>query len=250
MAQRTSTYTYGDVLSIAGKVTTRPVEDAHAQFIANAANNLIWMRYDWRETIATLPPFFLIPDEQDHGAPQVSIPTDFFGLRTAWIQRNLSAPPTRIRLAIIKNLEVTHVRSLPNAITYNSAADAFRVFPRVPPNIGSPDYMVCGEYKIRPTKVTATTLATTTLPFDDVYFQVWVDVMKWAILNFGGDPRAGEVSVQNGQTIYTGQLARAIAAIDEMATHEGLELGDPVIAPAEPLITPSGIGGGPWGFGW
>lgn len=159
------------------------------------------------------------------------------GLREARLLRASTVPPFRQPLQIIKDLELTHVRYIPHAINFIPASKAFRVYPRVPENIGSPDYMVEGEYKIKPAKITAANLANTLLPFDDIYFQVWVEVMKWQAFVLDNDPRAGAITVANGQTTYTGQAAVAQQKLEEMASNEGLELGDPVIAPAEPLVT-------------
>lgn len=249
MAQRTGTYTYGDALNIISRQISRAVEDDVAATIANLATNLIWTRYDWRETISKLPPFYLIPGEQDHGAPTVTIPNDFFGLRKASLIRNTTIPVMRQPITPIRDLELTHFKFLPHAIGYVPASKAFRLFPRVPDNLGAPDYMVEGEYKIRPPKIQAGSLASTTLPFDDVYYQVWIESMKWAGMMMSGDQRAGEVGFQNGQKTYSGQLSKAIASLDEMARNEGLELNDPVIKPSEPLVTSGAWYPSIWGVG-
>jgi hypothetical protein len=52
---------------------------------------------------------------------------------------------------------------------------------------------------------------------------------------------------KNGGIVFTGQLAKAYEATVEMAMNEGLELGDPVISPAEPLASPSSLTGNWWG---
>jgi len=249
MSVRTATYTYGDVMNVVGKsATNRANEDDLAAFICNVGTNLLWQRYDWRESISTLPPFYLIPDEQDHGAPAVIVPTNFWGLRKVWLMKNATTPPYKQDMTILKDLALTHVRYLPQSISYNSASRSFRVFPRVPPSIGAPDYCVSGEYKIKPTKITAANIASTLLPFDDVYFQTWVEVLKWASLNIAGDPRAGDVNYTNGQKVASGQLAKAYAAIDEMARTENLEGGDVTISPSEPLINMNRLW--PAGLGW
>lgn len=250
MAERTPTYSYADAMNIIQKNLGRNIEDGNAAFICNLGTNFLWNKYDWRETIDELPPFFLIPDEQDHGAPQVTIPSNFMGLRTATLMRTATAPPTRTPLRVMKNLDTTHVRGWSSAITYRPEAAAFRIFPRVPINWGAPEWMIGGTYKIRPTKLVPTNLITTTLPFDDIYLGVWLEVLKWAAFSIAGDPRAGDVTRQNGQTIYTGQLAKAHAAADEMASTEGLELGDPIVSPSEPLVSTIGLAPNIFGTGY
>lgn len=237
MAIRLPTLYYGDVFSIVARQISRNVEDSHAAYICNVATNLIWTRYDWRESLVVLPPFYLIPNEQDHGTPAVTVPSNFMGLRKASLVQLTSDPPTEMPLKVIRDLERTHVRQLPTAIGYVPAVGAFRVFPRVPSNAGVPQFCITGEYKKRPPRVGATNLFTTLLPFDDMYMQAMVEAMKWAAYNFAGDQRAGEVGFNMGHEVFSGQLAKAMQAIDEMARNEGLEGGDPAISPAEPLVS-------------
>lgn len=236
MSQRISTYTWGDVLNVVKRKIPYLSESDLAPTICNVAQNYIWDKYDWRDSLKSLPPFYLVPNEQDYGAPNVTIPSDFWGLRWANLMRASNIPPYRQPLAIIKDLMPTHIRYLPHAIGYVSNARAFRLYPRIPENIGSPDYLVEGEYKTRPTKVTSSTMATTVLPMDDVYFQMFYETAKWIGWDLDGDPRAGAISYQNGQMVYSGQAAVAQGLIEWAAAREGLELGDPVISPAEPLV--------------
>lgn len=237
MAVRTQTYTWADVLSIAMRKSSRNIVDDYGTYIANMTLNWVWDKFDWRESIATLPTFYLVPNEQDYGAPTVVIPSDFYGLRWANLVRIDNVPPYRQPLAIIKDLQTTHIRYLPHAIGYVPEKQAFRLYPRVPDNIGSPVYLVEGVYKKRPTLLTASNLVTTLLPFDDIYFQMWIETAKWVLYQSENDPRAGVITSSNGVINATGQAATMMDMIEWVASREGLELGDPVIAPAEPLVT-------------
>ena len=76
-----------------------------------------------------------------------------------------------------------------------------------------------------------------------MYLQVFVSGLKWASLEVAGDPKAGEVQWTEGRVVYTGQLGRFHALIDEMAANEGFELGDPAIAPSESLTGVGYFGG-------
>src|SRR5690348_7316461 len=120
MSQRTATYTWSDVLNHIQRKSSRGNQDDMGVFIANRTINWVWDKYDWRESLATLPPFYLVPNEQDFGAPAVTIPSDFYGLRTANLVRATNIPPFRYPLKIIKDLDITHVRYLPHAIGYNA----------------------------------------------------------------------------------------------------------------------------------
>lgn len=226
------TYTYGDVLSMIASSVLRSTEDDKAVHVANLALNKIWKRYDWPESLAALPPFALTPGEQDHGAPAVAIPSDFAGLRRATLIELNGIPARRTPIKhIVRNLDLTNACDLPEAISYEPSTAAFRVYPRVPLNIGSPSWMVDGVYKKEATKVTAATLHSTLLPFDDRYLETWIEMMRWAAWSLQGNPGAGDVVVANRQMSFTGQLAKAMASVDAMASDSGLLLGDSLVQP-------------------
>lgn len=229
------TYKFEDVVNVISRLIPRIVESDSAAVMCNVAIYEIWKRYDWRESLKVLPAFYLIPGRQDHGAPAVAVPSDMFGLRQAYLVRLNSNPVYRQALAPIKDLGLTYVKALPTAIGYNPATLAWRVHPRVPDNIGTPDWCIQGEYKKRPTAVTSSTLSSTFLPFDDVHFNSLVEVFKWAGWSMSGDQRAG--GVQGNAMV--GQLALAHAAIEMMAQTEDLELGNVTIAPSEALAPTS-----------
>lgn len=213
------TYSYGELLRMVGPDIPRALSDEQGALLLNKATNFLWKRYDWREYMVNFPPFFLVPNTQDHGAPAVTIPTDFTGLRSAYLVHLSSTPVERTPLTCKNFLDLTHVRGLPNSLAYRPETASFRVLPRVPDNIGSPDWLVEGMYKKRPTKVVPGSLFNVTLPFDDCYIEVWNEVMK---------------HVANPKD--PGQMQLAYASTDEMASNEGLELGEPTVAPSEALI--------------
>jgi hypothetical protein len=106
--------------------------------------------------------------------------------------------------------------------------------------------LIEGTYKKRPTKVTSANVISTLIPWDDIYLNVFLAALRWAAWNTSGDQRAGQTTVQNGLIVHTGQLAEMNAQIDWMAQQEGLNLGDPTIAPAESLIGNSVPGYSPY----
>lgn len=237
MAARLNQYTWNDVMAIIGRKGSRGLEDDLATYIANMTLNWVSDKYDFRWTTGTLPPFYLVPNEQDYGGPAVVIPPDFYGLRWCNLVRTDNTPPYRQPLALIKDLQTTHIRYLPHSMCYVPDKQAFRLFPRMPDNLGSPTYLVEGVYKQLPFPIATETLATTLLPSDDVYFPMWVETAKWIMWQMDSDPRAGQMTSANGQMSYSGQAAVMMDMIDWVASREGLELGDPVISPAEPLVS-------------
>lgn len=233
------TYRYSDVLSIVSKTFPRIVEDQFSSICSNLATNLIWYGYDWRQSLKTLPPFWLAPGMQDYNPPLITVPSDFGGLRQTFLTRIASGGTVRDVIKAVQDLQITHVVGFTNSITYNPATGGFRIFPRAPWGQGAPYLMIEGTYKCKPTLITNSTLDTL-LPFDDMYLNTWLEVMRWAFMSASGDQRAGQVLVQNGSYQITGQLGAACNVIDQMAAHEGLLQNDPTISPAQPLSWPSG----------
>jgi hypothetical protein len=232
----TDNYSFADVLRMVDRHVSRNVITDFAADICNLAYSKIWHRYDWRESLATLPPFYLIPNEQDIGPPFYSVPSDFAGLRKADLVYVAADPPTRKPLTVIKDLNLTHARWLPHSISYNPDTRSFRVFSRVTLNMGTPNWQIEGTYKKLATRITPTTL-TTPLPTKDDLLHMWIEGIKWAAFSLAGDAKAGSVQKQDGSTILTGQLAVFYQAMDSMAANEGLELGDNYIHPGEPLVS-------------
>jgi hypothetical protein len=226
-----STYTIADALSVANRTMPRAIEADHAAYVANIALNKIWHAYDWRVSLATLPPFWLIPLIQDYGAPFYAVPTDFYGLRQAYLVQTSSTPlPRRMELKVIKNLRKEYLRGLPRDIGYIMDTRSFRVYPQIGENIGSTQFLIDGVYKKLAPQVTSTTLQSTYVPFDDIYLSTFIDALRWGAAQVAGSPdRAAKLQELN-QSIY------------DMANAEGMELGNQVVAPSEGLVGGSGEG--------
>lgn len=237
------TYTYADALNFLRTQIPATTEDQKAATICNIGTNLIWNAYDWRETMAILPPFWLSPLIQDYGQPLIAVPTNFLGLREAQLTDLSTVPPAHYPIRVMKFLEPTATIGLPSDISYEPSTHAFRVYPRVPAALGASRFKIDGVYKIRPTLVTAANYTSTTLPFDDLYFQVWLEVLRWAAMSATGNQNQGAATKgPAGQTLYSGQLATAMGFINSMAANEGMNLGDTTVAPSQGLSVGSGSG--------
>jgi len=236
-------YTYADAINFIRPQVPATAEDQKAATICNIGTNLIWNAFDWRETLEVLPPFWLSPNTQDYGAPLVIVPSDFLGLRTATLTDLSSVPPGKYPMRVMKFLDQTHLKQLPKDISYEPSVQSFRVFPRTPAGLGAARWKIDGTYKKRPTLVTSANYTATELPFDDLYFQVWLEVLRWAAFSSVGDQRAGAATKNaNGSVSYSGQLATAMAFINQMADNEGFNLGDTSVSPSEALS----VGGDSW----
>lgn len=235
-----NTTTFSDVLNIVGKQIPRVGEDYMSGVISSLALNLIWHEYDWRDSLATLPPFYVIAGEQDHFRPIANIPADFWGLRQTFITRILSGIVETHEMMVIKDLRITNLKALPSSICWDPTFTGFRLFPRMPLGMSAPNYFVQGTYKKLATKITALTI-NSIIPWDDQYLPNFIAVFRWAAFESMGDPHAGQVQYDGNKKVYTGQLALAMAMIDEMASWEGVNNGDPVVAPSQPLVG-AGVG--------
>lgn len=236
-------YTYGDALATLIASNPRAVDDAFGARAANVANSMFWYHTDWRETLADLPPFWLQPNEQDHGPPAVIVPSDFSGLRQVYCVEISGDSQRRWPLKVQRDVELTHQHDLPTRIQYMPTTLAFRLWPRVPHSASSPQYLVNGTYKKSPTRVTAGTLHNTNLPWADDQFHVFVSCLQWALYFLSGDGRAGQVVKSSGGHQYTGQLAVVMHLLDSEAESEMLDQGEQGLAPEEPLVQP-------WAYGF
>jgi len=250
MAERTSTLYWGDCVRVAGRKISKSLLDELTPTLVNLTNAYIWDKYDWRMSISTLPSFYCVPNQQTYGAPANIIPTDFYGLRTAQLVRTDNVPPLTFNLTIVKDIQPTFIRFLPSSICYDQATQAFRLWPRFPSNIGCPTYMITGTYKIRPPKIAANAIDSTLLPFDDMFFEMFTETMKYVAYTLDNDPRAGQISAVNGQINATGQAAVAKGLIDWAASCEGLEMGEPEISPQEALVVTGTWTSDPFGIGF
>ena len=233
------TYTYQNALDIARQHYRNSTEQTTGPFALNMAITEMWRAYDWRDSLAPLPPFWLVPGVQDYGFPFVSVPTDFYGLREVYlVNLNVSPVPVSMRLNVVTNLEQTGAMGVPGTICYRSAESCFRIHPA--PNLGMacPQWLINGTYKILAPKVTRDDAADL-IPWDDVYFETFVQFLIWANLFCSGERKAA-----------LEQKAIAMQSLTESAQNDNAQLGDPVVSPTEALTIYGSYGayGGYGGF--
>jgi len=242
-------YTYHDVLSMIDSSVHRKTIETRGTTMVNLALHEIWDAYDWADTIADLPPFFLVPSTQDYPDSLYGVkPSDFLGFRQVRFVYLGADPPVKRAMGPQKHLELTENADFPHAISYQKSFDGFRVFPRPAENMGAPLYMVEGTYKKEPT-IIATGALDTNLTFGDDFLTTWIEGLKWAGWVLSGDERAGQKIENQGTLQFSGQIGTFQAAIEMKAMEYGLNDGDVHVAPAEPLVAldyaPFGWTGGP-----
>lgn len=229
-------YTYNDVLSMCDSVVHRKTLEGKSAVMINLALEEIWNEYDWAESIATLPPFYLIPAVQDYPDTPFGVkPSDFLGLRQARLVHLGGSPPTRAPLNVQKHLELTHNSAYPHAISYQKSFDGFRLFPKPPTNMGAPKHMIEGTYKKHAANVTVADLDDY-IALDDDFLEVWLSGLTWAGMKLAGDQRAGQKIINNGVMQYSGQYAEFMTTVEQKAAEYGLNDGDVHVAPSEPLV--------------
>ncbi len=217
-----STYSWSDLITFVGQSFPRLQADAAGALICDLMQSAIWDKADWRFALKTMPPFYLVGIQQDYVAPSVVVPTDFLGLRSALLVYNGTEPATTYPpLKVLRYLQKTYAQGRTQSISYESELGGFRIFPRCPSGIGVMDYQIECTYKKNPVKVTTATLMNT-MPWDDQYMGVAVEGMKYFL-----KPSAQQTDAD---------LQRFLAAIEGMAEHEAINLGDQPISPAEPLV--------------
>lgn len=217
------TLSYLDVWNAAAAQYSRAVDQNATELATNIAINKMWQAYDWRGSVVQLPPFYLVPGLQDYGVPLYDVPTDFYGLREAYLVYVNSTLPIRKKLDIVENLERTHLQDNTQSICYRPSIAGFRVHPAPTFGMAAPTYMIDGTYKRRPPKWTVASYGSALL-WDDIYFNAFVSACVWAAMKLTGNRQAA----MEQYAIFTQDLTEA--------THsENLELGERVVHPSEPL---------------
>lgn len=232
------TYRYLDVFNIIRGSLGMSAEDNKAVAICNMTNERIWNAYNWRQSLEVLPPFGLVPQQQEYGSPEVAVPADFQGFNQAFLVRTTTIPPQKWELHTRRDLRETHIRNFPQYISYDGSKEVFRFDRPAPDNISGHEWIVTGEYKKTPYKVTASNFGTLLLPYDDRHLASVTQVMRWA------------ACVSQGTKDIPEKDAMAYRAINDMARDEGFEMGDPNVAPEQGLVPGYGPGGTPGIFPW
>jgi len=167
------TMTPGTAISLL-QAKYRQLPDGFGARFCDEIHSHMWLRYAWRESIEELPPFHLTDGEAYYGPPLLAVPPDYYSLHEAWL---VSANYDQHPLKIQANLTPTMATGWPNKIGYDKARGSFVLSPR--PSVTAPDWWVTGVYKKNPAKITNNNLNSYTLPWDDVYYEVFRTGVEW-----------------------------------------------------------------------
>ncbi len=197
-------------------IKAMPLERVQSK-ILDYANKALWMAANWRWTVGTLTATTLLSSTQDY---TITDPADFNYLIHSYIADGV---------APVRHLEV--VSALPAAVTINGNPDFIAHTTnllRVSPNPGtlpvSPTRQILSWYKKNPPNITPSNVGTAgVLLMDDAWFWVYSELVLYYAFKYAEDQRAGSANLSSeGKWQYTGQLAIANAAIEQMKQREPL----------------------------
>ena len=208
---------------MAGDQFNQASQAAKLEYATNKAIAAMWQAYDWRGTVSSLPPFWVAPLVQDYGAPFYSVPTDFLGIREAYLVCLNGVPPVKREIEVQKYIQETGLLGLPTRMCYLDAIQGFRLWPLPPTGAASPLYLIDGTYKKVPPRILRSNLGDTLL-WQDLYFDTFVEACAWSALVCQG--RRKEAMEQ--YAVFLHSLAVA-------TNTDSLEQGEPAIHPTEGL---------------
>lgn len=215
-----ATRTYNDVWNAVRLQYSKSLEPSAQQEAMNMGIAKVWRAWDWKGSVSDLPPFWLVPGLQDYN----NVPTDYLGLREAYLIQPNDGVPSFEPLKTIHNLGTTDREGCPEAIGFLDKSGYFRLDVTAAGGYCAPNFMVGGTYKRQPAKVLLANLMTVT-PWDDQYFDVVVAGFAWAALLCSG---------QRQSALEADAVFRTI--LFEALTEAGREKGPEYPHPAESVM--------------
>ncbi len=227
------TRTLREALSLAMKLSPRFDDSSYAALVADLALSFMWRWYAWDESMVQLPPVYMTPDEPDIEAPARVVPGDFWYLDRAWIKQ---IDGDVFPLRVLKKLDKCGFNERPRDIAYEAQTNSFRFSPTPSSGWAAPHVQVEGVYKKTSTKVTTSNLNSLVLPWDDMYFGVFLQSLRYQYMLLNNHPDTGQVGTDSvGRTRYSGQLARFVGEL-HLATAQENQRGDDFVHPEESLM--------------
>lgn len=209
-----------------------PVTNVQAR-ACDIINSWIWTAYPWRWTLKNMTPFSLTNGVQDYAAA----PVDMLRIIDARIVRT-DLTPSPSKELLMKNYlspeSVSRGFAGLSLMAFEPAAGVLRLDARVATQ--APEVLqVQGRYQFLPPRITDADLDSI-FYFPDVYFDCYVEGLKWKFYQLADDDRAGQaVSGKNGVTNYSGQLGMFIGALERMKESEDYADADTTMFPEDSL---------------
>jgi len=222
------TYTPTDAITFARQMSHKIPSDVIQAFACDTVNSLIWNRFPWNWTLASLTAISCVDGQQDY-ALQSADATAFY--RFKWLrlaQTNLT--PVEYRELNQKNhigVEVTLKGGISSirAFSYEGAISKIRLEMAASVPSGT-TLQIQGEYQTKPTKITSNAMSTA-LTIPDTYFNVFIEGVRWKLYELADDARAGVMKIDDeGHRAYTGQLGSFMNVLFEMQQAEDMSNGE------------------------
>lgn len=198
--------------------------------ILNAAHIYIWKYASWVWTVGTMDTFSVASDTQDY---TVNIPSDFtYAFGATLVDSDSGKMSPYVELEVVSHLPTdVGLVGTPKKVAFSGTAGLVgtaRISPKPGTNIGGTSYVV-SQYKRTPTLYTPQTIFTGTMPFDDVYFDVFSEGVLWRAYKFADDRRAGEANIdpKTGKWAFSGQRAEFETGLQLMVEREPLIIASP-----------------------
>ncbi len=208
----------------------------------------VWNAQDFRETLAQLPPFYLVGDMQDYGAPVFTVPTDFQALRAASLVKLTYSDNEVVRnvyplLVKTRQAPLKRYGQRPELVSFEPQENCFRIFPVLGSSTPTNEWLVEGVYKKLPqsnlydttniigipvltSDITPANYPQLLLPLDDRHYATMKDVAVMIAKKLAGGLNQDSMATEQ----YINNKLRQIAI------SEGLDLGTSNITPFEPLM--------------
>lgn len=227
-----STFTPQDALDYAKiMVSNMPVDVLFPQ-IAQDASSSIWTAGPWRWTIGALTPFPLASGVQNFSVP--APPADFLRLDRCYISNSVTMRPVKAVSSIPIN---ALIEQLPDFVAYVPSIASIFFDSLFGPVAASDVWRFYAWYKKQAPVITAANIGTAgLLVMDDDYYWVYREWVLYYAFKYAYDARAGGATVTIGpdgraQVQYSGQLACARAALEELRQYETVQYAFPEANP-------------------
>lgn len=201
--------------------------------VCQQASNFIWTAAPWRWTIGTLSPITMVAGNQEHSI--VSAPTDFLCLEQCYEADSISLRAIKPVSSLPPSATMTR---LPNYVAISSITNATPAtirFEALYPSIQATKTPKFWAWYKKIAPILSADLNTPgALIMDDDYYQVYTEWVLYYAYRYADDQRAGgaQISVTpdgKKQTVYTGQLGVARAALEELRQDELVLYSFPVV---------------------
>lgn len=218
-----STYTPTIALALARKfIRDAPMTSMDSQLV-DIVHSIIWTYYPWKWAQKALTAITGVDSTQDYSIDAAD--TDFWKLLRVRIVQTNTTPDIfhddiKIREWLSPDLTPCGMYGITSAAQYQvSTTVKIRLSQALAVGTGE-TFQLQGEYWKNPVLITDATLSTAFV-FDDRFFPVFMEGLKWQFYDYLGDSRAGTVQVtKSGQQVWTGQAGLFYGMLQGMASAE------------------------------